>query len=90
MRIKGRVQGVFYRQWTMDTARQLGLDGWVRNCADGSVEALFCGRPNDVQSMIHRCRTGPSSSRVSDVESKPIELLEFDDIPKGFHIKPSI
>ncbi|KAK4348489.1 hypothetical protein RND71_031244 [Anisodus tanguticus] len=49
--IKGRVQGVFYRDWTVENAKQSGLKGWVRNRRDGSVEALFSGSPEKVQEM---------------------------------------
>ncbi len=67
VRIEGRVQGVWYRGWTVRHAGRLGLDGWVRNRADGSVEAVFAGRPNDVDTMIKRCWRGPPSAEVSAV-----------------------
>ncbi|KAJ4964289.1 hypothetical protein NE237_024228 [Protea cynaroides] len=44
--IKGRVQRVFYRNWTVQNARELGLKGWVSNRSDGSVEALFSDNPD--------------------------------------------
>jgi len=71
--VTGRVQGVGFRNWAMDTARGLGLRGWVRNRRDGAVEALFSGPPDTVASMIEACRRGPSAARVSDVH--------VDDMP---------
>ncbi|PON60308.1 Acylphosphatase [Parasponia andersonii] len=69
--IKGRVQGVFYRDWTVENANQLGLKGWVRNRRDGSVEALFSGNPDSVQEMEQRCRRGPPSALVTGFEVFP-------------------
>lgn len=67
VRIRGRVQGVGYRVWTRAVAEDLGLSGWVRNRADGSVEALFSGPAEDVDAMIARCRNGPLGAAVTDV-----------------------
>ncbi len=74
--IHGRVQGVWYRGWTEDTATALGLSGWVRNRRDGTVEALFVGEKTDVEAMINRCNGGPSAARVDQVErfSVPDEM----------------
>jgi acylphosphatase len=66
--IRGRVQGVGYRVWTEDTALDLGLDGWVRNRRDGSVEAVLAGPEDTVARMIEACRRGPSSARVEAVD----------------------
>ena len=52
VRISGRVQGVWYRGWAVDTARNLGVQGWVRNRRDGTVEALFAGPLEAVQRMV--------------------------------------
>lgn len=68
--IRGRVQGVGYRAWTEYTAEGRGLDGWVRNRRDGSVEALFAGEPRMVREMIDLCRQGPSGSRVDAIEER--------------------
>ena len=62
--IRGRVQAVGYRAWTEDTALLNGLDGWVRNCRDGAVEALFAGSREAVEAMIEACRRGPPSAQV--------------------------
>ena len=84
--IEGRVQGVWYRSWTVETARGLGLDGWVRNRRDGSVQAVFSG-PNDaVEEMLRLCAEGPSSATVSSVEYIPHD----SPVPVGFRIKPSV
>ena len=66
--IKGRVQGVFYRASTRDTAIKLGLKGWVRNMPDGSVEALFEGEADKVENMLAWCHSGSPLSRVEAVE----------------------
>ena len=68
LRVTGTVQGVFYRAWTRDQARDLGLTGWVRNCQDGSVEAHLEGDESAVTQMIERMRQGPSHARVADVD----------------------
>ncbi|XP_075490267.1 uncharacterized protein LOC142528887 isoform X1 [Primulina tabacum] len=69
--IKGRVQGVFYRNWTIDNANELGLKGWVRNMRDGSVEALFSGNPDKVEEMEQRCRRGPPDAMVTGLQVFP-------------------
>ncbi|MCW8952686.1 MAG: acylphosphatase [Rhodospirillales bacterium] len=71
VRIEGRVQGVFYRAWTSQTALSLGLDGWVRNRSDGSVEALFSGLAENVDTMVALCWKGPQAARVDAVQSTP-------------------
>lgn len=72
-RIHGRVQGVWYRGWTMETAVRLGLNGWVRNRADGTVEALFAGPADAVDRMLAACREGPPAARVIDIAIEPAE-----------------
>jgi acylphosphatase len=68
VRIRGRVQGVWYRGWTEEEATRRGLRGWVRNRRDGSVEALFCGPAAIVADMIEACRKGPPAARVEAVD----------------------
>jgi len=67
VKIEGRVQGVYYRAWTHDTARSLGLDGWVRNASDGSVEAVFSGPAPAVEEMLKLCADGPRDAKVTAV-----------------------
>jgi len=71
VRIVGRVQGVWFRGWTVQEARRLGLEGWVRNRLDGSVEALFSGPRDAVETMVSLCQRGPSSARVLSVQCLP-------------------
>jgi acylphosphatase len=67
VRIEGRVQGVYFRAWTYETAQSLGLDGWVRNADDGSVEAVFSGPPAQGEEMLKRCKDGPRDAKVTAV-----------------------
>jgi acylphosphatase len=68
VRISGRVQGVFFRAETSRRARSLGVSGWVQNVHGGSVEAVFEGRPEAVESMVAWCGRGPSGAAVSDMD----------------------
>ena len=65
--IKGRVQGVFFRAVTQKTAKGLNLNGWVRNMADGRVEAVFEGEDESVDKMLKWCHTGSPIARVEEV-----------------------
>lgn len=88
VRITGKVQGVWYRGWTVQTAHSLGLRGWVRNRADGSVEAVFAGDGDRVEAMLAACREGPPAARVRDVAvdgSAPAS-----DLPEGFEQRPTV
>jgi len=67
VRIHGRVQGVFFRAEARSRAETLGVAGWVRNEPDGSVEALFEGEPERVDSMVEWCRRGPGGAHVDEV-----------------------
>lgn len=78
VRISGRVQGVGFRAWTVRNASELGLSGWVRNCDDGSVEAMFNGQSDVVAEMLGRCESGPRYARVDAVEL--LESGAFDPI----------
>jgi len=69
--IRGRVQGVWYRGWTLDEAARRGLRGWVRNRRDGSVEALLIGPKEKVEDLIEACREGPPAARVDSVQRFP-------------------
>ena len=75
--IRGRVQGVGYRAWTEYTALRRGVEGWVRNCRDGSVEAVFAGEPPLVADMIQACRRGPHLSRVDALDQRDGTAAEF-------------
>ena len=68
LRVRGRVQGVYYRASMVREAQNLGLTGWVRNCDDGSVEAVAEGARQDVESLIAWSQQGPAGARVDKVE----------------------
>jgi acylphosphatase len=84
LNIQGQVQGVFFRQSTKETAVRLGLTGWVKNCPDGSVEALFEGERQAVDAAIAWCRQGPASARVREVE---VEWQDYAGELDGFGIR---
>lgn len=76
--VHGRVQGVFYRNWTVDAARKLGVAGWVRNCPDGSVEALVQGEETAVRRMVALMHEGPPSARVERIAESAVEAETLD------------
>lgn len=80
LHITGKVQGVFYRNWMTGEANRHNLDGWVRNLADGSVEALVAGPATLVDALIRDCWEGPPAAEVDDVVTKPAA----DPGPGGF------
>ncbi len=82
VKIEGRVQGVYYRAWTEQTARALGLDGTVRNASDGSVEAVFSGPADKVDEMLRLCAKGPPDARVT----KMTVTKEGGSVSPGFRV----
>ncbi len=70
MVVRGRVQGVGYRAFVEHEALHRGLEGWVRNRRDGSVEAVFAGAQEKVDGMIEACRRGPYSARVDALDQR--------------------
>lgn len=86
LRITGRVQGVGYRAWVIQEAARLGLRGWVRNRADGSVEALVIGADEAVAVMIEACYEGPPAARVAEVAVSDAA----DDGSEGFRPLPTV
>ncbi|WP_227131391.1 acylphosphatase [Halorubellus salinus] len=74
--VSGRVQGVFFRDTTRQTAQAEGVDGWVRNLDDGRVEAVFEGEHAAVEAMVSFCHEGSPAARVDDVD------VEYGD-PEG-------
>lgn len=83
LRITGIVQGVGYRYWAQRRARELGVDGWVRNCPDGSVELLAIGGEIEVERMVDACRGGPPAATVQLVQT----LAADDDGTVGFQAR---
>ena len=76
VRVEGYVQGVFFRSETRERAGSRGVAGWVRNERDGSVEAVFEGGREAVESLVRWCGQGPRGARVEDVR------VEWED-PRG-------
>lgn len=66
--IQGRVQGVGYRDWASRQARAMGLNGYVRNRRDGSVELVVVGSIESIEHMLNLCRQGPRLAEVQDIE----------------------
>lgn len=85
LRITGRVQGVGYRHWFLGRAKASGLTGWVRNRADGSVEAVVQGSEETVARIVSEAGSGPPAARVDRVEmiEQPIDpmLMRFEQRP---------
>ena len=80
--ITGRVQGVGFRAWIDRQANSRNLAGWVRNLADGTVEAVFCGPPHIVGDMIEACKDGPKWAHVAAINVSE----EVQETPGAFTI----
>ena len=77
LRIKGSVQGVGYRDWAIGEAKARGLDGWIRNRSDGSVEMLIAGPDAKVEDMLKAATQGPEAAQVTQLDiHKETELPE--------------
>jgi acylphosphatase len=83
--IRGRAQGVGYRWWACSEAWRLGLSGWVRNRADGTVELVAAGPAAEVEQFAAACQTGPPTARVVSVERQEA----IDPGPGGFKERPT-
>jgi acylphosphatase len=86
LRIEGFVQAVGFRHFAIEKARELALDGWIRNRSDGTVEALASGSTKSVEAFVAACTRGPAGSRVKSID------LHNSEPPaeKGFHRLPSL
>jgi len=91
LRIRGRVQGVWFRGWTKRQAEKRGLGGWVRNVSDGSVEILACGTAKDLDDFLKACWSGPPSACVENVETQFFREgnLTNSITEDGFHELPN-
>lgn len=83
--ISGRVQAVGFRQWLVEEARRLGLSGWVRNRANGTVEAVIAGETASVEELVRACRRGPKLAQVDRIDE---DFVAPPDQP-GFQMLPS-
>lgn len=83
--VRGQVQGVGFRAYTEAMARNLGVQGWVRNLRDGRVEAVFEGSPSGVEAMLACCRRGSPGSKVESLEHR----WEAPEDLEGFQIRPT-
>jgi acylphosphatase len=90
--IRGRVQGVGYRYFVELQAQSQGLQGWVRNRRDGSVEAVFAGPADAVTAVIAACQRGPSSARVATLrdEAGNPDMLNLRKAGERFSVLPTI
>jgi acylphosphatase len=89
IRVSGRVQGVGYRAALRDEAARRGVTGWVRNRADGSVEALVQGSGESLKRLIDWARRGPPGARVTRLDEQP-PAAEFDRNYSAFELWPSL
>lgn len=86
VRVEGRVQGVGYRAFVARSARELGVNGWVRNRRDSSVEAVLQGAASEIALMLGRCEHGPPGAGVTRVEVLGEGVGVFD----GFEVRPTV
>ena len=86
--IRGRVQGVGFRAWTQHQAQLHGLEGWVRNLRDSSVEVVFAGPAEAVEIMSRTLREGPRGARIDAFEEYPATAAEVAEAGEdGFLVR---
>ncbi len=91
MRIEGHVQGVGFRAFVQREAERLGITGWVRNRANGVVQALFAGSASAVAAIIEACRRGPAHARVNALDVAEADRTALKTLPaSGFHLLPTL
>lgn len=91
LKIRGRVQGVYFRRWAEEEATRRGLRGWIRNRADGSVEAVIFGKLTAVRAMVKVCYQGPLKAKVDGIVESPAEICPADeDLGESFIILPNV
>jgi acylphosphatase len=88
--IQGRVQGVGFRDALGRQALERGIDGWVRNRRDGSVEAVIQGELPEVEALIRWAHEGPPAARVDRLESRPASPDEAAGLQPGFRCLPTV
>ncbi len=79
IRIFGYVQGVGFRWYVYKSAKELGLKGYVKNLNDGSVQAVICGKKEDVEKLIEKCYKGPSYAIVNRIDIEDFNNQSFND-----------
>lgn len=84
--VHGFVQGVNYRRWLQGEALERDVSGWVRNRADGSVEAVLHGDPHKVDDLVRACRHGPLMARVDKLHTEPADYDGIED----FRVETSV
>jgi acylphosphatase len=90
--LRGRVQGVGFRAFVEREALHAGIGGWVRNRRDGSVEAVFIGAPEQIETMIALCRKGPFAARVNELDERDASVDELKLRRSGelFSVLPTV
>jgi len=86
VRVEGQIQGVGYRDFVVDMATRMGVQGWIRNRSDGTVEALVSGKNSDVKRLIGQMTLGPKGARVTSYE---LHRAEPANQP-GFNKRPTL
>lgn len=77
--VKGRVQGVFFRQSTLEQAEMLGITGWVRNLDNGDVECVICGETDTIEQMLAWLKRGPERAQVIQMYSEEMPWEDHGD-----------
>jgi acylphosphatase len=85
LRLQGRVQGVWFRAWMKEEADKRGIQGWVRNRTDGSVEAMMVGPGDQVDDLLEACHGGPPLARIDKIDTQPATGV----VPRGFETRSS-